>query len=89
MNAREVGGFPIFLALTKCDGLARPDDTLDSWTRRVEQRAERAWAKFDKFLKDADPDDGIPSPFLPFGEMELNVFAVAVRTSMRFQLGLI
>lgn len=79
VNAREVGGFPIFLALTKCDGLARPDDTLDSWTRRVEQRAERAWAKFDKFLKDADPDDGIPSPFLPFGEMELNVFAVAVR----------
>lgn len=79
VNAREVGGFPVFLVLTKCDGLATTDDTFDAWTRRVEERAERAWAKFDKFLKDADPDDGIPSPFLPFGEMELNVFAVAVR----------
>ncbi|WP_439621502.1 hypothetical protein [Gemmata sp.] len=79
VNAREVGGFPIFLVLTKCDGLARPDDTLESWTRRVEQRADRAWAKFDKFLKDAEPDDGIPSPFLPFGNVELNVIPVAVR----------
>lgn len=78
-NAREVGGFPILLALTQCDRLAKDGDTLASWEARVNQRADRAWTKFDAFLRDAEPDDGIPSPFLPFGSVDLTVYAVAVR----------
>jgi hypothetical protein len=78
-DAREVGGFPVLLVLTQCDRLARPGDSLAEWEGRVQRRAERAWAKFDAFLKDAEPDDGIPSPFLPFGGVELNVYAVAIR----------
>jgi hypothetical protein len=78
-NAREVGGFPILLVLTQCDRLAKPGDTLATWEARVNQRADRAWAKFDEFLRDAEPDDGIPSPFLPFGSVDLTVYAVAVR----------
>ncbi len=78
-NAREVGGFPILLVLTQCDRLARPGDTYASWEARVKQRAERAWTKFDAFLKDADPEEGVPSPFLPFGSIDLTVHTVAVR----------
>lgn len=78
-RARAVGGFPVLLVLTKCDQLARPGDTRAKWETRVHDRAERAWTKFDAFLKDADPDDDIPSPFLPFGSVDLSVYAVAVR----------
>ena len=41
--------------------------------------AQSAWKQFDDFLKDADPHDGIPSPFLPFGSIDLSVHAVAIR----------
>ena len=78
-SAREVGGFPILLVLTKCDELARDGDTRARWEARVHDRAERTWKKFDVFLKDADPDDGISSPFLPFGSVDLSVHAVAIR----------
>ena len=78
-SAREVGGYPILLVLTKCDELARPSDTRAKWESRVHDRAERAWKQFDLFLKDADPDDGIASPFLPFGSIDLSVYAVAIQ----------
>jgi len=78
-NARQVGGFPILLVLTQCDRLVQSGDTYSSWKARVDTRAEQAWTKFDAFLKDADPEDGIPSPFLPFGSVDLSVYAVAVR----------
>ncbi|HSQ57246.1 MAG TPA: hypothetical protein VLM40_16095, partial [Gemmata sp.] len=78
-GAREVGGFPVLLVLTRCDQLAKPGDTLEKWEERVNQRTEEAWMKFDRFLKDAEPDDSIPSPFLPFGGIDLTVHAVAIR----------
>ncbi|MCI0701015.1 MAG: hypothetical protein L0241_08025 [Planctomycetia bacterium] len=78
-DARAVGGFPVFLVLTQCDRLAQPGDTLTVWEARVSDRAEYAWKAFDAYLKDADPDDGIPSPFLPFGSVDLTVVAVAIR----------
>ncbi len=78
-DAREVGGFPVFLVLTQCDRLARPGDTERSWEERVRHRAEAAWAAFDAFLKDADDHDEAPAPFLPFGSVHLDVLAVAVR----------
>jgi len=78
-NAREVGGFPVLLVLTQCDRLVQPGDTYATWKARVDQRADRAWTKFDEFLKDADPDDGILSPFLPFGSVDLAVYPTAVR----------
>ncbi|MBA4067695.1 MAG: hypothetical protein C0501_29120 [Isosphaera sp.] len=77
--AREVGGMPVLLALTQCDRLTRPGDTFAAWEGRVVQRADRAWAKFDAFLKDAEAEEG-PSPFLPFGSIDLTVHAAAVRT---------
>jgi uncharacterized protein (DUF2267 family)/energy-coupling factor transporter ATP-binding protein EcfA2 len=78
--AREVGGMPVLLALTQCDRLARPGDTFAEWEGRVLQRGDRAWAKFDAFLKDAEGEEDGPSPFLPFGSIDLTVHPVAVRT---------
>lgn len=78
-DARDVGGFPIYLVLTQCDRLAREGDTTTAWEGRVKKRAERARAKFADYLEDDDPTDGVRSPFLQFGSIELDVAAVAVR----------
>jgi hypothetical protein len=78
-DARQVGGFPVFLVMTQCDRLARPMDTVAMWESRVKARSEAAWKAFDEFLKDATPEDREPSPFLAFGSVDLNVMAVAVR----------
>ena len=78
-NAREVGGFPIYLVLTQCDKLAKPNDTRANWEERVQGRAEATWDKFHSFLKVAAHEDDSPSPFLPFGSIELMVQGVAVR----------
>src|SRR5262249_2258668 len=80
-SAREVGGFPIFLVLTHCDTLATSSASLSSWQRKVHEKAEYAWAKFHTFLKDAtnDDEDEAPSPFLPFGSVDLTVETVAIK----------
>ncbi|MBM3981365.1 MAG: hypothetical protein FJ304_13970 [Planctomycetes bacterium] len=78
-DARVVGGFPVYLVLTQCDRLARQGDTLAAWEARVQARVDYAWTAFDAHLKDADPDDAVPSPFLAFGSIELTVFAAAIR----------
>jgi hypothetical protein len=78
-DARVVGGFPVYLVLTQCDRLARQGDTPAAWEARVQARVDYAWAAFDAHLKDADPDDAEPSPFLAFGSVELAVFAAAIR----------
>jgi hypothetical protein len=81
LETRCVGGFPVFLVLTQCDRLAQPDDTQRIWEVRVNERTEYAWNAFDAFLKDAhaDAEENATSPFLAFGSLELNVFAVAIR----------
>src|SRR5207302_6708420 len=38
--SREVGGFPVFLALTQCDRLARPGDDVGAWEARVTRRKQ-------------------------------------------------
>lgn len=78
-DARVVGGFPVYLVLTQCDRLARPGETIGAWEARVAERVDYAWAAFDAHLKDADPEDASPSPFLSFGSVELTVFASAIR----------
>ncbi len=78
-DARAVGGFPLFLVLTQCDRLAQPGDTQKVWEARVKERVNYAWNAFDEYLKDADPDDDTSSPFLAFGSVDLDVFAVAIR----------
>ena len=76
---REVGGFPIALVLSQCDGLAEPGDTRGDWEARIDRRREYVTGKFEEYLRDADPEAGIQSPYLPFGTVDLSDYAVAVR----------
>ena len=80
--ARDVGGLPVYLVLTQCDRLAQPGDTRARWAARVDTQKREALAAFNKFLHgpaDADPD-APPSPFLPFGSLDVRVAAVAAHT---------
>ncbi|MGL6095111.1 MAG: hypothetical protein ACRC7O_04825, partial [Fimbriiglobus sp.] len=73
---REVGGLPVFLTLTKCDALIRPDDEPTDWLARVESRKSEVRGWFEDFFGDdiADAD----SPFLAFGTIDLHLAATAV-----------
>jgi hypothetical protein len=77
--SREVGGFPVFLALTQCDKLARPGDDEAAWEARVSRRKQYVLDRFAEYLEDPDDGDEVPSPYLPFGSIDLDVAAVAVR----------
>ena len=79
INAREIGGFPVYLVLTRCDLLAKPGDTPEDWQHTVDAKMEAAQGRLLSFLDDEDPDDGVRSPFLAFGKIDLTVHAVAVR----------
>ncbi|HEY3790023.1 MAG TPA: GTPase domain-containing protein [Urbifossiella sp.] len=75
---REVGGFPIFLVLTQCDRLARPGDTQANWEAALRKRRTHAAKKFAEFLAEQQPSANVDSPYLPFGSVVLQSFAVAV-----------
>jgi hypothetical protein len=77
--ARAVGGFPVLLVLTQCDRLAEPSDTAAKWEARVAARKKYVLTRFAEYLEDTEPKAGVQSPYLPFGSVDLDVFAVAVR----------
>jgi hypothetical protein len=77
--SREVGGFPVYLALTQCDRLARTGDDADTWDDRVERRKQYVLDRFSEYLEDPDGEGDIASHYLPFGSIDLDVAAVAVR----------
>jgi hypothetical protein len=71
----EVGGLPVFLVLTKCDLLARPGDSLGSWMERIEERKREVGELFRDFLSRRAEEGGT----LPFGRLDLHVWATAVK----------
>jgi hypothetical protein len=71
----EVGGLPVFLVLTKCDLLARAGDSLGSWMERIEERKRDVDKLFRDFLSRRAEQGGL----LPFGQIELHVWATAVK----------
>jgi hypothetical protein len=77
--AREVGGFPVLLVLTHCDRLAARSDDRAAWEARVAARKRYVLNRLAEYLEDAGPKAGVQSPYLPFGSVDLDVFAVAVR----------
>jgi hypothetical protein len=77
--AREVGGFPIVLALTQCDRLAAEGDTTEAWETRVAGRLEDLLVRLREYLEEASPEPEGDSPYLPFGSVELKGYAVALR----------
>ncbi|MBY0230371.1 MAG: hypothetical protein K2W96_13895 [Gemmataceae bacterium] len=74
----EVGGLPVFLVLTKCDLLARAEDSAADWMDRIEQRKADADAKFRAFMaRRQATKEGSPAP--GFGRLDLRVWATAVK----------
>jgi hypothetical protein len=71
----EVGGFPVFLVLTKCDLLAKPGDSAGSWMERIEERKRDVDKLFRDFLAHRTEASGP----LPFGKLDLHLWATAVK----------
>ncbi len=67
----EVADLPVYLVLTKCDRLARPEDTFSKWQQRLEEAKRRLAERFAAFLA-----DDAPSP--AFGSIDLNLWATAI-----------
>jgi hypothetical protein len=71
---REVGGFPVFLTLTKCDALRRPADEPTDWLARVDARKRNLRERFADWF---EPDDSEDGPFLSFGSTDVRTHATA------------
>jgi hypothetical protein len=71
----DVGGLPVYLVLTKCDLLAKPEDTAVDWMERIEERKRQVDARFHEFLARRASEQGP----LPFGRIDLHLWAAAVK----------
>jgi len=70
----EVGGLPVFLVLTKCDLLAKEEETPTAWLEHIEDRKRQVHQRFKDFVA-GQTEDGPP----PFGSIELHLWATAVK----------
>jgi GTPase SAR1 family protein len=66
----DIGELPVYLVLTKCDLLARKDDTFSKWMQRIEEGKRRIDEKFRAFL--AEQGEG-------FGTIRLQLWATAIK----------
>jgi hypothetical protein len=71
----EVSGLPVFLVLSKCDLLAKPEDTLVGWMEKIEQRKREVDDHFRDFLARRKAEAG----YVPFGQINLHLWATAVK----------
>jgi DNA-binding transcriptional regulator GbsR (MarR family) len=67
----EIAGLPVYLVLTKCDLLARKDDTGSSWIQRIEEGKRKIGKRFQDFLETRRT--------VPFGSIDLRLWATAVK----------
>ncbi|HYV38473.1 MAG TPA: GTPase domain-containing protein [Gemmataceae bacterium] len=70
----EIGGLPVFLVLTKCDLLAKPQDTTAVWMDNIEERKRQVHQRFQEFLEQQAEHDQ-----MPFGRIDLHVWATAIK----------
>jgi hypothetical protein len=71
----EIGGLPVFLVLTKCDLLAKPDNTPTDWVEHIEERKRQLSDRFHEFLARDAAENGP----LGFGDIDLHLWATAVK----------
>lgn len=79
LREREVGGLPVFVVLSRSDTLARPGDTAAEWEGRVRGNLKHVLRQFEEFIEDQLPLEGYGVSSLPFGSVDVDGFAVAVR----------
>ncbi len=68
----DVAGLPVYLVLTKCDQLAKPEDTFSRWVQHIEEAKRKLDDRLAAFLA--------AKPHGPaFGSIDLHLWATAVR----------
>jgi hypothetical protein len=66
----DIAALPVFIALTKCDLLARKDDTFETWKKRLDEGKRQYDEIFRKYLKQHGAG---------FGTIQLKVVATAIK----------
>ena len=79
LRDREVGGLPVFIVLARCDLLAKPSDTTATWEAGVRWHLAKVRRQFEEFVDDQLPLEGFGTSYLPFGSVDVEGFATAVR----------
>ncbi len=79
LRDREVGGLPVFIVLARCDLLAAPGDTTLTWEAEVRRHLARVRRQFEEFVDDQLPLEGFGTSYLPFGSVDVEDYATAVR----------
>lgn len=79
LREREVGGLPVFVVLARCDRLAKPGDTSAEWEGRVRGNLKHVLRQFEEFIDDQLPLEGYGTSYLPFGSVDVEGYATAVR----------
>jgi GTPase SAR1 family protein len=67
----DVADLPVYLVLTKCDQLAKPDDTFSKWLQRIEEAKRKLGERFAEFLAARQDEPA-------FGTIDLKLWATAV-----------
>lgn len=70
----DINGLPVYLVLTKCDLLARPEDTPTAWMDRIEERKRVIDQRFRDFLAQQTAREQ-----QPFGKIALHLWATAIK----------
>src|SRR5437764_1355015 len=66
----DVAGLPIYLVLTKCDLLSKPNDTFAEWQQRIEEEKRKLGERISPLVRDLHAGH--------FGSIRLRVWATAV-----------
>jgi hypothetical protein len=67
----DIAGLPVYLVLSKCDLIAKPDDTFNRWVQRIEEAKRKLDQHFRTLLKDQGA--------VAFGRVQLHLWATAVK----------
>src|SRR3989442_129506 len=66
----DVADLPVYLVLTKCDLLARKEDTFAKWLTRIDEGKRRVDEKFREYLKEQGAG---------FGTLKMRLWATSIK----------
>jgi hypothetical protein len=67
----DVTGLPVYLVLSKCDMIAKPDESYNQWVQRIEEAKRKLFERFQALLQE--------QAALPFGRVKLHLWASAIK----------
>ncbi len=78
----DIAGLPVYLVLTKCDLLAKKEDSASQWMQRLEDGKRKIAGRFQDFLAEEAKTSA-----LPFGTIDLHLWAAATRRPILGEAG--